>query len=572
MVKTDIDGARRTPLPSELLLPLPAPGKHDAQTDNSFRDHLSNAGRPAEPAPREAAAPRGRSSGTPSLRKPQPADRSSSSGMEHAGAPPGEPRAEVTETFQHDRPVHDEDVAAADALSTGEAPPDSETEVEAQLQEHEYPLTLAGIAHDAPVQLATEPASAESTAEPPIAPISLRRVSQLPPNPDPPPPAPGSSGEGGPPLAPEAKAAVFPTVAPELEDTKSDQHGLLATETQTNAAVEPNQPQTDAETLETNVEHRATDEALVQDVLPEQVRNEESSGLGNASAERSEGASDAPLADGERDENAAAAQQASPTGAAQLIRSQLPGSAIGAIDRLSSKVNPHAAPAEGEAASASADHARQEHGLRSRFAHDPPAPHGQPEELPPPAGSGPANSHTHSMQSDGQSGAIRGDARAISGQAAETNSRDGLSEIDRVRLVQRVARAFHNLRDQGGQLRLRLSPPELGALRLDVMVRDGALTAHLEAETSAARTILLDNLPALRDRLAEQQIRLERFDVDLMDRPPGDPSQQPMRDRDSEGPRERSQPGPRTSQERRGGEAMVQTTAIVGETQLNVVI
>ena len=44
------------------------------------------------------------------------------------------------------------------------------------------------------------------------------------------------------------------------------------------------------------------------------------------------------------------------------------------------------------------------------------------------------------------------------------------------------------------------------------------MTARVEAETPAARNILLDNLPALRDRLAQQDIKVQRFNVDLMDR------------------------------------------------------
>jgi flagellar hook-length control protein FliK len=101
------------------------------------------------------------------------------------------------------------------------------------------------------------------------------------------------------------------------------------------------------------------------------------------------------------------------------------------------------------------------------------------------------------------------------------SSRPGTTEqsvaIDSARLLQRVARAFAAAHD-GGEVRLRLSPPELGALRLDVRVQDGALVARMEAETSAARTALIENLPALRERLAEQGVRIERFDVDLMRR------------------------------------------------------
>ncbi len=92
-----------------------------------------------------------------------------------------------------------------------------------------------------------------------------------------------------------------------------------------------------------------------------------------------------------------------------------------------------------------------------------------------------------------------------------------LSELDRVRLVQRVARAFHSIGEEGGEMQLRLRPPELGSMRLEIAVRDGVMTAHLETETAAARNVLLDNLPQLRDRLAEQNVKVERFDVNVRD-------------------------------------------------------
>jgi flagellar hook-length control protein FliK len=47
------------------------------------------------------------------------------------------------------------------------------------------------------------------------------------------------------------------------------------------------------------------------------------------------------------------------------------------------------------------------------------------------------------------------------------------------------------------------------------MVKEGVVTAQLETESAAARTVLLDNLPALRERLAEQEIRIEKFDVNV---------------------------------------------------------
>ncbi|MFV2070980.1 MAG: flagellar hook-length control protein FliK, partial [Pirellulales bacterium] len=101
----------------------------------------------------------------------------------------------------------------------------------------------------------------------------------------------------------------------------------------------------------------------------------------------------------------------------------------------------------------------------------------------------------------------------VSGNAAPDTA---AGNVDHVRFVQRVARALQMGRSQQGELQLRLSPPELGRLNLEVSIKQGVLTARLEAETDAARSLILDNLPALRDRLSEQNIRIERFHVDLM--------------------------------------------------------
>ncbi len=97
----------------------------------------------------------------------------------------------------------------------------------------------------------------------------------------------------------------------------------------------------------------------------------------------------------------------------------------------------------------------------------------------------------------------------------------GLSQADRVRFVQRVAEAFRGVGDEGGTVRLRLSPPELGSLRIDITVRKGEMTARVETDTPAARNLLLDNLPALRDRLAQHDIKVQRFDVDFGGRSAG---------------------------------------------------
>ena len=101
--------------------------------------------------------------------------------------------------------------------------------------------------------------------------------------------------------------------------------------------------------------------------------------------------------------------------------------------------------------------------------------------------------------------------------AAKTRT-NSAPTIDPSRFVSRVTKAFEAAQLQGGgPIRMRLSPPELGMLQVQIEVKEGVLTASLEAETHAARNLLLENLPALRDRLAEQQISIEKFDVDVRD-------------------------------------------------------
>jgi len=108
------------------------------------------------------------------------------------------------------------------------------------------------------------------------------------------------------------------------------------------------------------------------------------------------------------------------------------------------------------------------------------------------------------------------DASVVASADASTET-EPFPTADRARFIQRVSGAIRSAQSREGEIHLQLRPPELGLLRIEIAVKQGVLTAHLETETSAARAILLDNLPALRERLAEQEIRIEKFDVDVRD-------------------------------------------------------
>jgi flagellar hook-length control protein FliK len=157
--------------------------------------------------------------------------------------------------------------------------------------------------------------------------------------------------------------------------------------------------------------------------------------------------------------------------------------------------------------------------------------------------------------------------------ATQTTRTSGQSDAERVRFVQRVARAFQAAGEQGGKVTLRLNPPELGSVRLEVTIRDGVLRAHLEAETTAARQALLENLPALRERLAEQDVKIERFDVDLRDNGSGSDAETRTGDRrEGTDSRPRQEQAERTSPVNPNQDAPVEMTAPANENGLNVIV
>lgn len=103
------------------------------------------------------------------------------------------------------------------------------------------------------------------------------------------------------------------------------------------------------------------------------------------------------------------------------------------------------------------------------------------------------------------------DARPTLGTNGATGAR--LTPYQETKIVQRVLRGMEQLANGGGQVRLRLHPPELGSLQLSLRIEGQAVFADMEVETVAARDTLLKNLPALKERLADQGLQVEQFEV-----------------------------------------------------------
>jgi len=88
-----------------------------------------------------------------------------------------------------------------------------------------------------------------------------------------------------------------------------------------------------------------------------------------------------------------------------------------------------------------------------------------------------------------------------------------VSTQDRQRFIEHLTDVLTRSHDTGQQLTLRLSPPELGPLRVDVSLQQGVLTARLETYTEAARQVLLEHLPQLHEALSQRGASLDRIDV-----------------------------------------------------------
>jgi hypothetical protein len=103
-------------------------------------------------------------------------------------------------------------------------------------------------------------------------------------------------------------------------------------------------------------------------------------------------------------------------------------------------------------------------------------------------------------------------------------------------------------------------------------MRGDVATVRLEAETPAARNLLLDHLATLRDRLAEQNVKVSRLDVDLMGGDAGGHYQTPSRDRRPDAPPPgNSVPTAAKAPPPAVGRSRVET-ATIGDGSLNVVV
>jgi flagellar hook-length control protein FliK len=96
-----------------------------------------------------------------------------------------------------------------------------------------------------------------------------------------------------------------------------------------------------------------------------------------------------------------------------------------------------------------------------------------------------------------------------------TGQQAAAAPLNPAQVVEQVSYALQLTHTSGQQLQMQLNPPQLGALQVDVSVRDGVLSARLETQTPATQQILVDNLSQLKDSLTQQGVSFDRIEVRL---------------------------------------------------------
>lgn len=80
---------------------------------------------------------------------------------------------------------------------------------------------------------------------------------------------------------------------------------------------------------------------------------------------------------------------------------------------------------------------------------------------------------------------------------------------------QRLASFIQQAAEQGKALKIRLHPPELGTMQIEVNRLNGQVTAKIEVESAAARAVIFEQLGLLKDSLTQQGIKVDQLQVEI---------------------------------------------------------
>ncbi|HOW73135.1 MAG TPA: flagellar hook-length control protein FliK [Phycisphaerae bacterium] len=145
------------------------------------------------------------------------------------------------------------------------------------------------------------------------------------------------------------------------------------------------------------------------------------------------------------------------------------------------------------------------------------------------ARSGPAPAEFQSLLQ--QAGRGRSAVAAGLGGSAKNAATTEEAALDpsRAESIEKLARVLRSqLGTRNSSMSLRLDPPELGSVRIEVRMQDQTLTVKFQVDTQAGHNVLQSRLDALRQTLEQQGVRVDQVTVEY--RPQQSDSSQQSRD------------------------------------------
>ena len=119
-----------------------------------------------------------------------------------------------------------------------------------------------------------------------------------------------------------------------------------------------------------------------------------------------------------------------------------------------------------------------------------------------------------SVQIDSLSAASTTAARS-SGETPATAQARPVLDMTRSDMSQKLSSFIQQASESGKAMRIRLDPPELGSLQIEVGRVNGQIVARIEVDNPTARALVFEQLQMLRDSLQQQGLRVDRLEVEI---------------------------------------------------------
>ncbi len=88
-------------------------------------------------------------------------------------------------------------------------------------------------------------------------------------------------------------------------------------------------------------------------------------------------------------------------------------------------------------------------------------------------------------------------------------------DLTRSDMSQKLSSFIQQASESGRVMRIRLDPPELGSMQIEVGRVNGQLVARIEVDNPHARALVFEQLQLLRESLQQQGLRIDRLEVEL---------------------------------------------------------